>query len=72
MTTCPEHAYPETRRISYAFEEAGTAVFVPVCMACGRYVKGDDSLTAGQVLGGQPTATCSKCGRTRMPFEGFF
>ncbi len=66
----PEYTYEKTRRVVYD----GGATFVPVCMKCGRYVTSDDSIVTNDVVGlkDQPNATCSKCGRTNMPFEGFF
>ena len=60
--------YENTRRIQYD----GGATFVPVCECCGRFVKADDTvLTNDFGLHPGPNATCSKCGRTRMLFEGF-
>lgn len=63
------HEYEGVRRICYGDEGA---TFVPVC-SCGRFVKpdpevkfrGDGSLADGA------NATCSRCGRTEMLFEGF-
>lgn len=62
--------YPEMRRVSYG--EDG-ATFVPVCPRCGRFVKADESImmSEGGTIG-EPNATCSKCGRIGMPFEGFY
>lgn len=61
--------YPETRRVQYE----GGAIFVPVCMTCHRYVKPDETIrTNERGLHPGPNATCSKCGRTRMHFEGFY
>lgn len=62
--------HENTRRISYD----GGAVFVPVCEECGRFVKADDTVMISEDSGlkDQPNATCSKCGRTKMVFEGFF
>jgi ribosomal protein L32 len=61
--------YPNTRRVVY---EHG-AQFVPVCRKCGRYVKADDTIrySEGRGLANEPNATCSKCGRTKMLFDGF-
>lgn len=45
----------------------------PVCSKCGRFVRADESV----MLAGEhqqpvePNATCKKCGRVGMPFEGF-
>lgn len=63
-----EFSYENTRRVTYE----GGATFVPVCEKCGRYVKADDSVfTNDYGLKDQPNATCKKCGRTKMLFEGF-
>lgn len=61
--------YENTRRIQYE----GGAVFVPVCERCGRYVKPDATIKTSEFYGlsKDPNATCSKCGRTHMLFEGF-
>lgn len=58
-----------TRRIVYG----DGATFIPVCEKCGRFVKADDHVLVNEIRGlkDQPNATCSKCGRTNMPFEGF-
>jgi hypothetical protein len=62
-------------RISYPDPDGyfGEAIFLPVCETCGRFVKADDSisLSEGEGLSKEPNATCSKCGRTHMLFEGF-
>ncbi len=61
--------YENTRRIRY---DNGMQ-FVPVCEKCGRFVKADESIGFDPL--GQPNvpnATCSKCGRTMMIFEGYF
>jgi len=66
----PNFEYAGTRRISYS----GGAIFVPVCEKCGRYVKAYLFIRInglGQLSQG-PNAHCSKCGKTRMIFEGFF
>ncbi len=58
-----------SRRITYA----GGAVFIPKCEKCGKYVKPDKSIKIISTgLKDEPNATCSKCGRTKMLFEGFF
>ena len=62
------YAYENTRRVMYL----GGATFVPVCEKCGRYVKADDTIQCNDYgVRNQPNATCSKCGRTKMLFEGF-
>ena len=64
-----EGEYPNTRRVVY---ENG-AQFVPVCRKCGRYVLADDMIrySEGRGLVDEPNATCARCGRTKMLFEGF-
>jgi len=64
--------YEGTRRVSYEVGDGSDAVFVPVCGQCGRYVKADATIWTGDAgLKPQPNATCSKCGRVEMLFEGF-
>ncbi len=61
-----------TRRVSYHWDEFGTAIFLPVCPKCGRFVKAGEVACNG--LGGiidKPNATCKKCGEVTMPFEGW-
>jgi len=69
MTEC--HAtcdYPETARVIYS----SGATFIPVCVVCHRFVKSDPTVMVGEAgLKPGPNATCSKCGRTEMHFEGF-
>jgi hypothetical protein len=61
--------YENVRRIEYE----GGAVFVPVCSQCGRFVKADDTIIVNMDgLAPQPNATCKRCGRVEMLFEGFF
>ena len=63
------HEYENLRRIQY---ESG-ATFVPVCEKCGRFVKHDKVIYLNGLgeLRDEPTATCKKCGRIKMLFEGF-
>lgn len=65
-----EFEYENTRRLQY---ENG-ATFVPVCENCNRFVKCDAFIECNDSVGlkDQPNATCSKCGRTKMLFEGFY
>jgi len=66
--------YENTRRLVFGDydDEYGGATFVPVCERCSRYVKPDKLITFCRGgLKDQPNATCSKCGRTQMVFEGF-
>ncbi len=48
------------------------ATFVPVCSKCGRYVKADESVSTNDNSVDNPNATCKRCGRTQMVFEGFY
>lgn len=60
--------YEGAWRIQYE----GGATFVPTCMDCHRFVTPDETIRVGDGgLHPGPNATCSKCGRTRMHFEGF-
>lgn len=63
------HEYENVNRIQY---ESG-ATFIPVCEKCHRFVKADKKILVSDWHGlkDQPNATCSKCGRTKMLFEGF-
>ena len=67
--------YENVRRISYGFRDnIGVAQFIPVCIQCSRFVKPDKSIKTNEITGliDKPNATCKKCGRTKMLFEGFF
>ena len=68
-----EFEYESIKRIIYE-TDGGLAVFIPVCEKCGRFVKADKLIWANESKGLRdcPNATCSKCGRTEMMFEGFF
>lgn len=57
-------------RLSYGDEGA---CFVPVCEKCGRFVKADGTVSFNGLgeLKDCPNATCKKCGRTQMIFEGY-
>ena len=67
--------YDNMRRVIYDCEDEGEAIYIPVCPNCGRFVKADDTIEfsyAGLALNTTiPNATCSKCGRVAMPFDGF-
>ena len=71
-----EGDYVHGPRWVYEFHpEIGTACFVRVCEKCGRFVKANDSIRVNLFEGGlidEPNAICSKCGPTKMLFEGFF
>lgn len=64
-----DYSYVDTRRIIY---DSG-ATFIPVCETCKRYVKADETIrvSEGEGLADEPNATCRRCGRTKMIFEGF-
>ena len=68
----PECTYEHTKRIVYGSEynTDGEAWFLPRCPKCGRIVKADKECYVDD--GTKSNATCSKCGRIRMPFEGYF
>lgn len=63
------YEYENLRRVCY---ESGP-IFIPVCEKCGRFVKSDETILINEEEGlkNQPNATCKKCGRTKMLFEGF-
>lgn len=63
-----DYTYENVRRLVY-----GGATFVPVCEKCCRFVKADKTVRVNEWTGLHPgpNATCKKCGRTRMLFEGF-
>lgn len=64
-----DYEYINARRVTYE----GGAQFVPVCEKCGRFVKADETIIENtNGLSEEPNATCSKCGRTHMLFEGFY
>ena len=67
------HEYEGVRRVVYgAGTEYEGATFVPVCPNCGRFVKADEGHSFhGTTIEPGPNATCKKCGRVEMLFEGF-
>ena len=63
-----DYAYEGVRRVVYG----DGATFVPVCTGCGRFVKADKAVRVSESgLRRGTNATCKKCGRVEMPFEGF-
>ena len=62
--------YEGVRRIIYGDEGA---TFVPVCEKCGRFVRPRQEVRVHEWHGlkDEPNAECSKCGPTKMLFEGF-
>lgn len=65
--------YQDMRRVLYSIGDDSFAQFVPICEKCGRIVKADESIQTNEITGlkNEPNATCSKCGRIQMIFEGF-
>lgn len=64
-----DFSYENVKRVVYD----GGATFVPVCKRCGQFVAADLKIYTNKIggLSPKPNATCKKCGRTRMIFEGF-
>lgn len=62
--------YENVRRVVYGDDRA---TFVPVCPQCGRFVKADATVRISEASGlaKEPNATCARCGRVEMLFEGF-
>ena len=66
--------YENIKRVVYE----GGMWFLPVCPKCGRFVKADKTLKVlhnertGSNKMEEPNATCKKCGRIFMFFEGYF
>ena len=68
----PDYHYENVRRVVYGGDLGIT--FIPVCEKCGRFVKADGTVrTKGwnDEWVKEPNATCSKCGRVEMIFEGY-
>lgn len=68
------HEYESVKRVvcgaKGSYYEGAT--FVPVCQTCYRFVRADVSMKfQHDTITNSPNATCSKCGRTKMLFEGF-
>ncbi len=63
------HEYEHVGRIRYK----GGATLIPACGKCHRFVKADKTILVNEedALKDQPNATCSKCGRKKIFFEGF-
>lgn len=60
------YEYENTKRLVYGDEGA---TFIPVCEKCGRFIKADKIIYVNDRK--KNNATCSKCGRTKMVFEGY-
>jgi hypothetical protein len=69
MARLADYSYENMRRVSYK----GGAVFIPVCEKCFRFVKSRPTIRMSEINGlkDEPNADCSKCGPTKMLFEGF-
>lgn len=75
----PNYVYENTRRIIYESStgKEGAAYFLPVCPNCGRYVKADKKMNIkyNKYFNEERfecNATCKKCGRIIMPFDGYY
>lgn len=67
-----DFTYEGVRRVVYGEGEYDGATFVPVCPKCRRFVKADGVMHFARLtVAPGPNATCAKCGRVEMPFEGF-
>ena len=66
-----EFEFIEDRRIQYG-EEGAT--FIPRCERCKRYVRAPESVKFNGLgyLVEESNIDCSKCGKTKMIFEGYF
>jgi len=67
----------EGPHISYPYDEFGLAVFERRCPHCRRFVRADKSMPVIVDRKGEPkprkvNASCSRCGRVAMTFEGWF
>ena len=65
------HEYENLRRAVYG---RNGPMFIPVCPKCGRFVKADGTYSFSENSGidhKKPNATCKKCGRIAMPFDGW-
>lgn len=59
--------------VSYDCAGNGMAVFIRVCPKCRCFVRPDDNIFVGEESGLRPgpNATCKRCGRVEMDFQGF-
>lgn len=48
--------------------------FIRLCPNCGKFIKADDSVLVNglEEVSKDPNATCSKCGRVTMIFDGWW
>ena len=58
--------------IKFRHVRYGDLSFHAICPKCGETVKVDDSISisSNRDYIKQPNATCFKCGRVEMPFDG--
>ena len=59
----------------YGLEHSPTVLaFIRICPNCGRFVKADDCAMVNglEEVSKEPNATCSKCGRVTMIFDGWW
>lgn len=59
----------------YGFDDNESELaFVRLCPNCGRFVKPDDHVMVNGLdeVSKEPNATCSKCGRVTMIFDGWW
>ena len=59
--------------VCYPSDQNGDALFIRRCSKCNRFVKSDDLIMVNEETGLKPgpNATCGKCGRVEMIFQGF-
>ena len=55
-------------------DDPGVLAFVRLCPNCARFVKADDAVKINgfEEVMHEPNATCSKCGRVEMIFDGWW
>jgi hypothetical protein len=64
------HEYEGVRLVAYGAGETLMS-FIPVCEICGRFVRADRSIAVNfEDQPVVPNATCTRCGRVAMLFEG--
>ncbi|MBA7658594.1 hypothetical protein ES703_66553 [subsurface metagenome] len=58
----------------YEGDSQESLAFVRLCPNCARFVKPDDHVLINGLdqVSEQPNATCSKCGRVTMIFDGWW
>ena len=55
-------------------DDSNVLAFIRLCPDCGRFVKPDDYVLVNglEEVSKDPNATCSKCGRVTMIFDGWW